>query len=87
MKEYKGVRTLEDIIKRATEKGYEYKYVNFQSRLVKGNLDICIRSFGKFFVYRNGKCIACELSQRRDNKPWYLEILDILYVEEELVES
>lgn len=85
MKVFNGVRTIEEIVKLATEKGYEHKCVNFQNRLSKGDLDICIRSFGKFFVYKHGQCIASELSTGLDNELWYLEILDILYLEKDLV--
>ena len=80
MKKFKGSRKIEDVIKKAKELGYEYYEKNFQQRFKKGDLDICLRSFGKFFVYRDGKSIASEKTDEFDNEEWYQEILEMFYI-------
>lgn len=81
MKKFKGTRKLEDIIKKSGELGFEYYELNFQQRFKKGDLDICLRSFGKFFVYdKDNNCIASENSKELDHIDWYNEILELFYI-------
>lgn len=79
MKKFKGLRKLDDVIEKAKELGYVYYQKNFQQRFKKGNLDICLGSFGKFHVYKAGECIASHMSEELDNETWYQEILEMLY--------
>ena len=80
MKKFKGPRSLDDVEKKAKELGYEPYENNYQNRYRKGNIDICLRSFGKFYVYKDGKCIANERSEEFDNEDWYKEILEMFYI-------
>ena len=79
MKKFKGIRNLDDVDKRAKELGYEPYEINYQNRYRKGDIDICLRSFGKFYVYKGGKCIADDASDKFDEE-WYHEILEMFYI-------
>ena len=80
MRKFKGSRKLDEVIEKAKELDYEYYEKNFQQRFRKGDLDICLRSFGKFHVYKDGECIATHKSDEFDNEEWYLEILKMFYI-------
>ena len=80
MKKFKGFRNIVDIRKKAKELGYKYYEKNNQQRFRKGDLDICLRSFGEFNVYKAGECIASHMSEELDNETWYQEILEMLYI-------
>ena len=80
MKTFKKPRKIDNVIKKAKELGYEYYEKNFQQRFKKDDLDICLRSFGKFHVYKDHKCIANHKSDELDNEKWYQEILDMFYI-------
>lgn len=79
MKKFKGFRNIVDIRKKAKELGYKYYEKNFQQRFRKGDLEVHLRSFGKFHVYKDGECIASHMSEELDNETWYQEILEMLY--------
>jgi hypothetical protein len=85
MKQFTGQRTLEESKEKMSEFGWEYYESNFQNRMVKqfsdiGVVDVCIRSFGKFFAYNDSNvCLGSERSSELDGTEWYDEILDILY--------
>ena len=80
MKKFKGLRKLDDVIEKAKQLGYVYYQKDFQQRFRKGDLDICLRSFGEFNVYKDGECIATHKSDEFDNEEWYQEILEIFYI-------
>ncbi|MBY9021636.1 MAG: hypothetical protein KGD67_11300 [Candidatus Lokiarchaeota archaeon] len=80
MKKFKGIRSLDDVEKKAKELGYEPYEINYQNRYRKGDIDICLRSFGKFYVYKGGKVIADDTSEKFDNEEWYQEILEMFYI-------
>ena len=69
MRKFKGSRKLDEVIEKAKELDYEYYEKNFQQRFRKGDLDICLRSFGKFHVYKDGECIATHKSDEFVDAP------------------
>lgn len=80
MKKFKGLRKHDDVIEKAKQLGYVYYQKDFQQRFRKGDLDICLRSFGEFNVYKDGECIASHMSEELDNEKWYQEILEMFYI-------
>lgn len=80
MKKFKGLRKLDDVIEKSQKLGYEYYEKNCQQRFRKGDLEVYLRSFGKFYVYKDGECIATHESGEFDNEEWYREILEMLYI-------
>lgn len=71
MLKFKGSRKLEEVIEKAKDKGYTYYEEDHQQRFKKRDIDICLRSFGKFFVYdEDGICIATEKSDEFDGEEW-----------------
>ena len=80
MKQFKGTRNFDDILNKAKELEFKYYEQNHQQRFKKKNIDICLRSFGKFYVYdKKGNCIASEKSTELDDEQWYQEILEMFY--------
>lgn len=80
MKKFKGLRKHDDVIEKAKQLGYVYYQKDFQQRFRKGDLEIHLRSFGKFHVYKDGECIANHMSDEFDNEEWYQEILEMFYI-------
>ena len=80
MKKFKRLRKLDGIIEKAQQLGYEYCEKNFQQRFRKGDLEVHLRSFGKFNVYKDGECVANHMSEELDDEEWYQEILEMLYI-------
>lgn len=88
MKQFKGMKTLDEILILAKEKGYEISRENYD----KGSDVIVLQNpnrlqtiavnvvIGWFVVYNaNGEAIANHLSTDLDNTEWYNEILTLLY--------
>lgn len=90
MKKFKGVKSVESIEKTAKENGWEVDLVDFNRGgdwiWIKDTsnrmLQIKFNTFnGQFFVYSpvSDSPVASHLSAGFDNKPWYAEILDLVY--------
>jgi hypothetical protein len=91
MKEFKGKRNLDEIIKTAKEKSWEVDTEGFDKggdwiwiRDIKGRmLQIVYNTFnGHFKVYapHSEKPIATHISENLDNETWYNELLDMFYI-------
>ena len=85
MKKFAGVKNVYEKEETAKKLGWEtYEDKRFNLRMKKniegmGEIDVCSRSFGKFFVYVEGVCIGSERSEELENVEWYEELLSIFY--------
>jgi hypothetical protein len=89
MKKFKGMKTISQIEKEATEQGWAVDMTEFEKgsdwfwlRDMDGRFtQICVNCFGRFMVYKpfSDEPVATERSEELDNEDWYNEILDLLY--------
>ncbi len=97
MKKFTGMRPLNEVTKAMAAKGFivdakSYAkggdFVFFDGNIKADGIDtpvtIGIGVFGHFYVKSliTGKIIASEYSQNLDDKPWYSELLDVVFVNE-----
>lgn len=90
MKQFKGVKSIEDITKTAKEHGWDIDMREFNNGgdwiwikdTKKRMLQIKFNSFnGSFYIFSptSKDAIATHMSDNLDNEKWYSDILDLLY--------
>lgn len=89
MKQFKGMKTIEQITIDAESKGWEIDFGEWDKGsdwfyirdIKKRMLQIAVNCFGKFFAYSmvSDRAVVTEKSNEYDNESWYIEILELLY--------
>lgn len=90
MKEFKGMKNIDQIKEDAIKQGWEVDMTAFE----KGSdwfwirdmhnrvMQVCINCFGRFMVYTpaSDNPLATERSEEFDNEDWYSELLNLINV-------